>query len=752
MPQSLLQSFQTTSLAGPQGPLLLGLEGAGAAPFGTQDGGAASPDGTRALFLRKLLGLLAPDASATASKTGTTVLSEGADADADTGESASAAMAAGVGADGTPGDASDAVPGTVTNFAFLLASPAAPVKIEGGIPALNPTGDMAEEAAAKRAAAGLSPADLAPPPFGKEAVSRNGPEPVIPAPGDAFAEDAVPAPRTPAASRATTGAAATSGFPAVSSATADSTPLAAPVPPSSGDARATSGRNEAGVPPAGIAVVASLPRDASFPAAGGTSADRTTASDPAFHLQVTVPVQAGGRLGDGLPSAPAAAGSASPTAFADITRPGDGTPPPTSSEQHSAAPSGTSSQGEGGDMRASFPPDGEAAVPLPAGTGADANRPAPADGGIPVPAAAPAGREAVVALPASSHQDAAPAAGEPATAPRRPMAAAVRNAAHDRPGLPHPGAGDASGPVGTGTNTHDGSAAGSARPNVPGEALGQTATPLRHSAPSSPMPSPGQTAHPSATAADPSAGMPTAAEGAGREAAATTAPTGASTPAGAATDSQAVHQPAHATGLADGRPTNAANMANAANASDPANRPFQPPEPAGRQLEVQLVRHAAAGRSRFTVRLDPPELGRVQVSLQFSGDGRVEASIRADHPHALDMLQRDARMLERALAQAGFRTEGGLQFSLNQHSSQQQPGHGHGHPTTGDLPGQGAGGGTGQGDAQDRAAAGDASGSTGEDGASRPFDETIGHDGGETIDAMNAARRIRLLDRLDIEV
>ncbi|RMF12347.1 MAG: flagellar hook-length control protein FliK [Alphaproteobacteria bacterium] len=213
--------------------------------------------------------------------------------------------------------------------------------------------------------------------------------------------------------------------------------------------------------------------------------------------------------------------------------------------------------------------------------------------------------------------------------------------------------------------------------------------------------------------------------------------------ASSVTETSGVHHPAHASGLAGDRPTVG---------TEAAQRPFQVPEPPARQLEIQLTRHAAAGRSHFTLRLDPPELGRVQVSLQFSGDGRVEAAIRTDHPHALDLLQRDARLLERALSQAGFRTDGGLQFSLNQHSSQQQ--HGHGHPGSGDLSGQnGTGNGTGGENAQGHGPGAQTARQTGEEGGLHDADEAAHGDvifetGNDTV----KERMIRLPERLDIEV
>ena len=59
------------------------------------------------------------------------------------------------------------------------------------------------------------------------------------------------------------------------------------------------------------------------------------------------------------------------------------------------------------------------------------------------------------------------------------------------------------------------------------------------------------------------------------------------------------------------------------------------------------------------------------MQLDVAPDGRVHAVIAADKPETLDLLQRDARALERALNDAGLRADSGsLSFNLrgqNQH-------------------------------------------------------------------------------------
>lgn len=83
------------------------------------------------------------------------------------------------------------------------------------------------------------------------------------------------------------------------------------------------------------------------------------------------------------------------------------------------------------------------------------------------------------------------------------------------------------------------------------------------------------------------------------------------------------------------------------------------------QVAVELVRHASQGTNRFQIRLDPPELGRVDVRLKIQSDGSVQAHLTVERSETLDLFMRDQRGLERALDAAGLKVENGsLQFSL----------------------------------------------------------------------------------------
>jgi hypothetical protein len=99
-----------------------------------------------------------------------------------------------------------------------------------------------------------------------------------------------------------------------------------------------------------------------------------------------------------------------------------------------------------------------------------------------------------------------------------------------------------------------------------------------------------------------------------------------------------------------------------------------PPSPGlGREAAVplpmlasEIARQAERGKKTFDIRLDPPELGKVRVKLDLGQEGEVRAHLIVERKETLDQLQRDQRVLERALQDAGLSVAGGgLQFSLS---------------------------------------------------------------------------------------
>ncbi|WP_010161152.1 flagellar hook-length control protein FliK [Sphingomonas sp. PAMC 26617] len=88
----------------------------------------------------------------------------------------------------------------------------------------------------------------------------------------------------------------------------------------------------------------------------------------------------------------------------------------------------------------------------------------------------------------------------------------------------------------------------------------------------------------------------------------------------------------------------------------------------GRDVGLAIARHVdRGGASTVTIRLDPVELGRVEVRLQIDPAGKLLAAIAADQPAALDLLRRDSAMLAQTLSQAGVQADVGS-FSFDTRS------------------------------------------------------------------------------------
>jgi hypothetical protein len=95
------------------------------------------------------------------------------------------------------------------------------------------------------------------------------------------------------------------------------------------------------------------------------------------------------------------------------------------------------------------------------------------------------------------------------------------------------------------------------------------------------------------------------------------------------------------------------------------------------QVTVQLQRSIKDGDGSISMQLRPEELGRIDIKLDIDKDGAVNATITADRPQTLELLQRDSHTLERALQDAGLQTNSnslsfGLRGDGGQGYSQQQ--------------------------------------------------------------------------------
>jgi flagellar hook-length control protein FliK len=90
------------------------------------------------------------------------------------------------------------------------------------------------------------------------------------------------------------------------------------------------------------------------------------------------------------------------------------------------------------------------------------------------------------------------------------------------------------------------------------------------------------------------------------------------------------------------------------------------------RLAQQVGQRAGAGETRFEIRMDPPELGRIEVRLHIDRDNRAHAVLLAERADTLSDLSRASRALERALEDAGLKlAQGGLEFGLKRDAPHQ---------------------------------------------------------------------------------
>ena len=100
--------------------------------------------------------------------------------------------------------------------------------------------------------------------------------------------------------------------------------------------------------------------------------------------------------------------------------------------------------------------------------------------------------------------------------------------------------------------------------------------------------------------------------------------------------------------------------------------PAHPDIPA---LAFNIASKAEGGTKHFDIRLDPAELGRVDVRLTVDDAGKAQATLSVEKPRTLELLQKDQPQLERALKDAGLDlSQNGLNFSLKGQQQQQAGG------------------------------------------------------------------------------
>ncbi len=110
-------------------------------------------------------------------------------------------------------------------------------------------------------------------------------------------------------------------------------------------------------------------------------------------------------------------------------------------------------------------------------------------------------------------------------------------------------------------------------------------------------------------------------------------------------------------------------------------------------VPVEIGLRALQGLREFQIRLDPAELGRVEVRLEIGEDKSVSAKVVVERVDTMQLLQRDARTLERAFEQAGLKpSDGGIDISLRDPGQQGRDGDGRARGAWDDVrPDRGAG-------------------------------------------------------------
>ena len=100
-------------------------------------------------------------------------------------------------------------------------------------------------------------------------------------------------------------------------------------------------------------------------------------------------------------------------------------------------------------------------------------------------------------------------------------------------------------------------------------------------------------------------------------------------------------------------------------AAPAAASPSALPAPDLNTLALKIAAKSLDGSRQFDIRLDPAELGRVDVRLALDGNGNAQAHLAAERPETLSLLQNNASALTRALQDSGVQVANdGLQFSL----------------------------------------------------------------------------------------
>lgn len=89
------------------------------------------------------------------------------------------------------------------------------------------------------------------------------------------------------------------------------------------------------------------------------------------------------------------------------------------------------------------------------------------------------------------------------------------------------------------------------------------------------------------------------------------------------------------------------------------------PHPATQMVSATIQKAVKAGDdTNIKLRLDPPELGRIEVKMSIDKDSKARIVLTAEKPETFMMLQRDSDVLQRALDESGLDVNGEIDFEL----------------------------------------------------------------------------------------
>ncbi len=87
--------------------------------------------------------------------------------------------------------------------------------------------------------------------------------------------------------------------------------------------------------------------------------------------------------------------------------------------------------------------------------------------------------------------------------------------------------------------------------------------------------------------------------------------------------------------------------------------------PATQMVSATIQKAIKAGEeTNIKLRLDPPELGRVEIKMSIDKNNKTKIVLTAEKPETYMLLKHDAQTLQNAMQNAGLNSEGNLEFNL----------------------------------------------------------------------------------------